>query len=376
LQANLVSLRNGARYLVRFPALPLVPGKPVDLRTQVDCLGGCSLLRLGLGREPNDMTGVRGDVFISKVASDDQPSIALGRAEDWQPVKQLGADQGTIAATSAGQGLTLAVTSLGNDQFLQYATVPQVVPALVTPDFAYDDTSTSPALDASPLPLRKLDLNGPVNRYPDHTAVVDLATVRRLGGTVDESTTDFELWLNAEGLANAQNIIDQLGKAGFAAELADRRSDRIASYGRSASALALQLTPVVGVAGWALAIVVLLLMVVTSWRSRAQDYASLRITGVPASTTGRAARWEQTGPVALAVLLGSVCGVVGAQVALPMIPLFADSGGPIPLELDTNWLVAVVLWLAGTAVLAAATLLLGTGVNRRAGYSRIREELT
>jgi hypothetical protein len=80
--------------------------------------------------------------------------------------------------------------------------------------------------------------------------------------------------------------------------------------------------------------------------------------------------------VALAVLLGSVCGLVGAHIALPLIPLFADSGGPIPLELATNWPVAVVLWLVGTAILTAVTLLLGTGVNRRAGFSRIREELT
>jgi hypothetical protein len=118
-------------------------------------------------------------------------------------------------------------------------------------------------------------------------------------------------------------------------------------------------------------------MVVTSWRSRAQDYASLRITGVPAATTGRAARWEQTGPVALAVLLGSICGVVGAKVALPLIPLFAETNepSPIPLDLGTNWTVAGVLWLIGTVVLTTTTLLLGSGVNRRAGYSRIKEDL-
>jgi putative ABC transport system permease protein len=68
--------------------------------------------------------------------------------------------------------------------------------------------------------------------------------------------------------------------------------------------------------------------------------------------------------------------VIGGQVALPLIPLFADRGGPIPLELAINWPVAVALWLSGTAVLATATLLLGTGVNRRSGYARIREELT
>ena len=138
----------------------------------------------------------------------------------------------------------------------------------------------------------------------------------------------------------------------------------------------MQLTPVVGIAGWALAIIVLLLTVVTSWRSRAQDYASLRITGVPASTTGRAARWEQTGPVALAVLLGSVCGVVGAQIALPLIPLFAETRRADPAgarhQLDRR--TGALAGRDGCA--AAATLLLGTGVNRRAGYSRIREELT
>ena len=376
LVANLVSLRNGARTDITFPRLPLIPGRQTELQAKVDCTDGCQLLRLGVTRDLNDQAGIRGDIQLGKLSSDDHPSIPLGDPDDWQPIKQLESSQDSITAAGGG-ALTLAVTNLGGDQYLQYATVPQVTPALVTPDYRYDASATSPALDGTPIPLAKLDrLRGPVNRFPLRTAVVDLETVRRLAGTVDEASTDFELWLNADGLAKADTIIDQLTKAGYASEVVDRRADRIASYGRSASALALQLTPVVGIAGWALAIVVLLLTVVTSWRSRAQDYASLRITGVPANTTGRAARWEQTGPVALAVLLGSVCGVVGAQIALPLLPLFADTGGPIPLELSTNWPVALLLWLAGTAVLAAATLLLGTGVNRRAGFARIREELT
>jgi hypothetical protein len=149
------------------------------------------------------------------------------------------------------------------------------------------------------------------------------------------------------------------------------------AYSRSSSALALKLTPVIGVAGLALAIAVLLLMTVTSWRSRAQDYASLKITGVPATTTGRAARWQQTGPVVLAVLLGTACGAAGARIALPLIPLFADTGdaSPVPLDLGIDWRMVVVVWVTATVTLTAVTLLLGTGVNRRANYSRIREEL-
>ncbi|MEV5966841.1 FtsX-like permease family protein [Kribbella sp. NPDC051952] len=374
--ANVVNLRTGARNDVTFPKLPLTPGKPTELHAKIDCKDGCQLLRIGIGRELTDQSWIQGDVRIDKLSSDDHPSVALGNPEDWQSVKQGDTGDDSIDAASGG-ALTMTVKNLGGDQLLQYATVPAVVPALVTPDYRYTPSATAPALDGAPMVLNKVDrLDGPVNRFTLRTAVVDLETGRRLAGTVDDTSTEFELWLNAAGLAKVDQITDQLRATGLAPNVIDRRTDRIASYGRSASALALQLTPVVGIAGWALAIVVLLLTVVTSWRSRAQDYASLRITGVPAATTGRAARWEQTGPVAFAVLLGSICGVVGAQIALPLIPLFADAGGPIPLELDTNWPVAIVLWIAGTAVLTAVTLLLGTGVNRRAGFARIREELT
>ncbi len=377
LRVNYVSERTGARYLATFPSLLLTTNRPVTLTTKVDCLGGCTLLRLGVGREVLDQSGIEGTITIDKLSSEDHPALGLGTADDWDYVTHLGGDQGTIGAVPGGL-LTMSLKSLADDQYLQYATVPQLVPAVVTPEFRYSDGSTtSPALDGTPMMLTKLtEHTGPVNRFPDRTAVVDLETVRRLGGSVDELGTDFELWLNADGRARVDEITAALNKAGYTPDLVEDRTERIASYGRSASALTLQLTPVVGIASWALAIVVLLLTVVTSWRSRAQDYASLRITGVPAPVTGRAARWEQTGPVALAVLLGSACGVIGAQIALPLIPLFADTGGPYPLELATNWLVALGLWLGGTVVLAVVTLLLGSGVNRRAAYSRIREELT
>ncbi|TCM43448.1 FtsX-like permease family protein [Kribbella sp. VKM Ac-2568] len=380
IEANVVSLRNGARYLVRFDPMPLVTGKTFILSTSIDCLGGCRLLRLGIGRDVNDSSGVRGEIAISKLGTPRQPSLALGKAADWKPIPQLGGDLGSLATKDGpAGGLTLDVTSLSAEQFVQYGTVPPTMPALVTPEYSVDESTSTPGVDGGAMLIQKIDrLRGPANRYSEKTAVVDLETVRRLGGSLDSGSTDFQLWLNADGLANLDKITKGLADAGVTASLVDKQSDRTDSYGRSASSLALQLTPVVGVAGWSLAIIVLLLMVVTSWRSRAQDYASLRLTGVPVGTTGRAARWEQTGPVALATLLGTACGIVGAQIALPLIPLFAETlqASPIPLELSTNWTVALVLWLIGTLVLTTTTLLLGTGVNRRAQYTRIREELS
>jgi hypothetical protein len=383
LQAAVFSHRTGSRYLVQFPPMKLVAGKPVELTREIDCAETCELIRLGVARELGDSAGIRGEITIGKVATDTQPSVPLGKAGNWAAPSETADDAanlGTISATDGSpDGLVLGITSIGRELNVQTARIPTEVPALVSPEYSVSQSQTVPGLDGLAFPIEKVDrLRTAVPRYTEHTAVVDLETVRRLGGSVADTSTDFELWLNKDGLAHSQQIIDGLAKSGLLATLADRKSDQVATYGRSASALALQLTPVIGVAGWALAIIVLLLMIVTSWRSRAQDYASLRITGVPAATTGRAARWEQTGPVALAALLGSACGILGAHVALPMIPLFAPTSqpSPIPLDLATNWYVALALTLISTAIMTAATLLLGTGVNRRAGYTRIREELS
>lgn len=352
----------------------------MELSAPIDCQASCRLLRLGVSRELGDTGGVQGDVVLSKLSTDTQPSVPLGRSGDWPAIRQSGGDnQGSLAvANGPGDGLT-SVTSVGIELNVQHASAPTPVPALVTSDYSLSESTTVPGLDGISVPIQQVNrLRGPIPKFSQQTAVMDLENVRRLGGVPDDNMSDFQLWLNADGLANSDKIIAGLRDAGIAATITDRRSDRIDGYARSASALALQLTPVVGVAGWSLAIIVLLLMVVTTWRSRAQDYASLRITGVPATTTGRAARWEQTGPVTLAALLGSACGIVGAQIALPLIPLFAQTSQPsaVPLDLATNWGVAFALWLIGTVVLTATTLLLGTGVNRRSGYARVREDLS
>jgi putative ABC transport system permease protein len=371
LQAAVFSHRTGSRYLVQFPPIKLVAGKPVDVSQEIDCADICDLLQLGVAREVADSAGIRGEITIGKVATDTQPSVPLGKAGTWDAPELAAGDAanlGSITATDGPpNGLVLGITSIGRELNVQTTRIPVAVPALVTPGYAVSEAQTVPGLDGLAFPIEKVDrLRTAIPRYTEHTAVVDLETVRRLGGGLADTSTDFELWLNEDGLAHSPQIIDGLAKSGILATLADRKSDQVATYGRSASALALQLTPVIGIAGWALAIIVLLLMIVTSWRFRAQDYASLRITGVTAATTGRAARWEQTGPVALAALLGSACGILGAHVALPMIPLFAPTSqtSPIPLTLISS------------VIMAAATLLLGTGVNRRSGYTRIREDLS
>ncbi|WP_433021031.1 FtsX-like permease family protein [Kribbella sp. CA-294648] len=382
LQATVYSQRTMTRNLIQFPPLKPGAGKTVQLSAEMNCTDPCQLIRLGVARELGDSSGIRGEITITNLATRTQPTVPLGPATNWNPPRQTeGAELLDDLTVTDGppNGLVLNVTNSGSELTVQTTRMPTELPALVTSDFAVNDAQTVPGPDGIGVPIEKIDrLRSIVPRHTEHTAVVDLESVRRLGSTVSDTSTDVEIWLNAEGLARADQIIAGLATAGITATLVDRQSERLGTYGRSASALALQLTPVIGIAGWALAVIVLLLMIVTSWRSRAQDYASLRITGVPAATTGRAARWEQTGPVTLAALLGSACGILGAHIALPLIPLFAPTArpSPIPLDLAINWPVALALTVISTALLATATLLLGTGVNRRAGYARIREELS
>ena len=377
-QADVVQA-DGQRVLVRFGTVPFAPAGPVTLTAPISCDRPCRILRLGIYRAVGDASGVQGELKLSRLSTDTQPRVELGAGETWAPLSSTQSALESLAAqTAPGGGLGLKVTSHGSELKLQNTSAPSPLPALVTEDIHLDDQPTVPGLDGLATPIRPSPLPGPVPRYSQRTAVIDLANVARLGGSPDPATAVYQLWLNADGLAASDRIINDLRAAGVSATMLDRLSTRSESYSRSSSALALRLTPVIGIAGWTLAIIVLLLMVVTSWRSRAQDYASLRMSGVPAAATGRAARWEQTGPVALATLLGSACGVVGAQIALPLIPLFAETSqpSPIPLELGTNWTAAAALWLIGTLVLALTTLMLGTGVNRRASYARIREELS
>ena len=133
-RAEVVSHRDGSRYLMQFKPMPLVPGKSFTLTKSMNCAtAGCTLLRLGVTRDVGDTTGMQGKVTISKVSSDTQPSISLGRGQDWAQTKELGGDLGKLTATDGtGGGLNLNLTSIG-EQNLQYRTVPRPIPAFVTP---------------------------------------------------------------------------------------------------------------------------------------------------------------------------------------------------------------------------------------------------
>ena len=128
-------------------------------------------------------------------------------------------------------------------------------------------------------------------------------------------------------------------------------------------------------AGLLLAALVLVLLVASTWRRRSRDLACLGLSGVPRRGLDRVAVGEQLPVVLLAVLVGAGCGLLGAVLALPTVPLFAAAAG----RLDARAVGAVgqrARRAGGDAAGAGAgRLAVRADVPARARLSRVREAL-
>ncbi len=368
----------GYRATVRLGDLVVNSDRQVTLGGHIGCASApCRLLRFEIAPLLDEgEENVLGTINLRTVRTD-TAAVDLGGAGDWHQAGPSELPEESIDALGGnGGGLGIEVDSRGGTLGLQHDSVPSPVPAVISNDHTFETSQTTPAVDGTALPVAQAGTaTGPVPRYLQHTAVVDLQTVLRSGGVLDPAVTGVSLWLNEDGLAHQDEIVAALRQKEVSVAVTDRLADREEVYARSASALALRLTPVIGAAAWSLAIIVLLLLAVTTWRSRAHDHASLRIAGVPRRVTAGAARWEQTAPVAIAATLGTACGVAGAQLALPLIPLFATDVPQIPQDLGIDWRVALLAWLVSTALLLVTAVAVGIGLTRRATYDRLTEEV-
>jgi ABC-type antimicrobial peptide transport system permease subunit len=153
--------------------------------------------------------------------------------------------------------------------------------------------------------------------------------------------------------------------------LADTRR----AYDESTAAWSLRLAVVVGVAGIVIALLVLLVIAMTTWRLRTRDYAALRMSGVGQRSVRRIARSGQVLAVLLGVVAGTGAGLLGARVALPTVPLFATTPLVSTLDLSTPWRTVGGTALAAALALVTASWLIGSLIARQARLQRVRESL-
>ena len=117
------------------------------------------------------------------------------------------------------------------------------------------------------------------------------------------------------------------------------------------------------------------LVAVTSWRGVARDLAGLLVAGTPRAVLRSAVRREQLTTVVAGVVLGTLCGVAGAVLAMPLLPLFdRPAAVPVP-DLTPAWLAIGATALGALLLVGGMALLAARGVVARAVPERLRESL-
>jgi ABC-type uncharacterized transport system permease subunit len=200
---------------------------------------------------------------------------------------------------------------------------------------------------------------------------VNLDLVER--GSALAPLAQVEVWLADDDPGLLASVEAALADHGVAVTTTRTLDDVRTSYDDSAATWSLQLAALVGVAALLIALLVLVVSAVSSWRFRTRDLAALRMSGVPGRAISSLAVATQLPAVVVGVVAGALAGLAGAQLALPIVPLFAEAPEVSTLDLDTAWGAVVLAALTALGVLGAGSVVIGRAMARRSDVRRLRE---
>ena len=367
---------DGSRTDEALGLIPLGPSRPTPHRTEVSCSDECRLVAITVDAPASRYTSTTGRFSIGGLTVDGR-SVALGGPGSWAPAA-AGRGHDAISAAGDASTLTIEYADGGGPQLtLRQASSPDRVPALFTGDLppaADGDLFQSPGMDG-----RSRDMHV-VGRLPfapggaTNTAIVNLETLQRDGTTYDALAT-MQVWLARNDPALVSRVTAALRKAGAPVVATTSTSAAAAVYDASASAWGLQLALVVGLAALVMAALVVIVVVSTSWRHRARDYAALRMVGLRGRDLAGVAVGEQLVVVVVAVVVGSGCGLLGAALALPIVPMFTTPPQMPVIDLGPSWPAVLAAAAVALVSLVAVGVRVGRGLARRSGLERVREVL-
>ncbi len=183
------------------------------------------------------------------------------------------------------------------------------------------------------------------------------------------------MWFADDDPATLAEVTRSLHEHGITVRHSYSLRETRAPYDESTAAWSLQLGALVGAAGLLLAILVLVVLAVATWRHRSRDLAALRMSGLPRRSVRAVATMAQLPAIAVGVAAGAVTGLVGAHVALPIVPLFATAPEVSTLDLQTPWSVVLLATLTVLVVLTVTGSWIGLAMSRQARPQRLRETL-
>jgi putative ABC transport system permease protein len=341
------------------------------LEATISCLRGCTLTGIWLRSLPQAAFSGSATLRLSAAGA----PVPLGSADQWTAYDDP--DGGSLAVSDPGRpdALTLAASGAGAEELeVTQGWLPATLPTLVAgplPPGSAGGRFLLTGLDGeSRAATRAADLTR-VPASPRNTFVVSLESASR--GTTPLPTDRLTLWYAAADPALLRQVTSALTARGVALVGTTTLSDVRRSYDQSAAAWSLALAALVGSAAVLVALLVLLVGAASSWRFRSRDLAALRMSGVGRRTARRVAVAAQLPAVLLGAVAGTACGVAGAVLAMPLVPLFATAPEVSTLDLGTAWWGVLLAGVVAAVVLGCGSALIGRTLAARASVRRLRE---
>ncbi len=352
--------------------LPVAGSSAHRVTAPIPCAQACLITGFGI-YAPGVQPPLSGRVAISHATVSGHP-VALGPPSDWRDLTASGDGSMTPAGTEGILGIKFTDTGT-SEVDLGHRSVPTRLPALVSgplPAGSHGDTFDAAGLDGVTVPMKKVGALRYAPGSAPATAVVNLDVLERYGAA-PTSTLVVQAWFARNDPALLAKVTQALKTKGIGISSTTTTAAAQRVYDQTAATWGLQLGTVVGGAAAVIAALVLLIAVATTWRIRSRDYAALRMSGLPRRTLIVVSVGEKLPLVLVSVVLGVVCGVLGAHYAMPMVPLFATPPAIPILNLSTAWTAVAWALLGALVVLGVVGWVSGRWVARRARLTRLRE---
>jgi hypothetical protein len=358
-------------------AVRLAPTGDGHVQADVPCRDApCRLRALTVTRAEQVLAPLVGALTVTAVEERGagwQPVDGAVDPARWKPANPTVAGQDEpVEKVSAGLTIRYAAPAKVR-RVGAVAAAPDRVPAVVTQAFAPPTGSRALSFGAPTGAPIDVDVTGTVRVLPragDAGVLVSLDHLVAVRPAGYASLLPDEVWLAGDAPADFPDRLAAAGVRVTSVTSAAQRQ-RVLSHQGPALAVALMLAGAAAAALLAAAGAVVNLHLLA--RRRAFELAAMRTLGIRRASLAAAVGVEQAILVGFAILLGVGLGLLGARLALPSIPEYADVPAYPPLLVHPDpWLVVRVA--AGLAALLGVALAAsGYALLRAAVPTRLRE---
>jgi hypothetical protein len=309
-----------------------------------------------------------GQLVVSALGTHDQSGwhatgANLALTDGW---RATGGGAKAPAATSVG--LRLDMSAAATDQpTWQVNDQPASLPALMTTSLGGQDHVEG--LDGSALAVHPVATGPALPGGFGRVIIVDGTYALRAAANASTSATQ-TVWLTP---SVAGTFPAKLAKAGVTVLSTRSAAQQSALYSRQGPALAILLFLVGACLGGLLAAGGAVLNLHLSGRRRTYELAAMSALGVRRATLLVSLFVEQGLLLVFGIGVGVIAGLVGAVLALPSVPEFADQPSTPPMLYGLHALPVLFVVAVAVAVLAAVVLASSVNLLRLSRFDQLRE---